>query len=339
MPMRIQRHRDARSAEENRLNKIAEKLEAMACDIQFLDALAAAQLRERAAHWRSKAWLSRSGGESGGTLCLPPELLLHITKCYCTPDGLLTHSAVNHVWRDTLMNCWEQLWREAATARFPRVATLAEIEGTTKSWREIYQCQLARDTRWKYGTVVPSALAPPPKASDFVVSFTLTAPDSLEAAIDETHRLPDSEPGIAMMSAKLWESPPAWLTAWLEYDRMSFDDWDALVDLPTLSLWISRGMKTARLGHDPLKMTRSNVDMSTVLCFERAFIDSSFGGPANDRLESGCLYVEVEMDGRLRFLFSAVQDYTPRIDNDRILRGFDKVLSNTRPTLRDLAWD
>ena len=92
-------------------------------------------------------------------------------------------------------------------------------------------------------------------------------------------------------------------------------------------------------GHDPLKTTRSNIDMSTVLCFERAFIDSSFGGPANDRLESGCLYVEVEMDGRLRFLFSAVQDYTPRIDNDRILRGFDKVLSNTRPTLRDLAWD
>ena len=332
MPMRVWHRRLQRSDEEARLSKIAGKLQAMAAECCALDAVAEAQLRKRAEHWRSKAWVCRGGGQRWtGTVTLPSELVLRIAEAYCTPDGLLTISAVSHGWYSALMMSWDRLWRQAATARFPRVTALAAAEGTAKSWREIYRCQLACDATNYHERREPADGSPQPKASDFVLTFTLTAPVTDRVMIDETHRLPDPGVGSALASAKLWESTPGWLTEWWE-GGMNRDEWEDQGEQPRLSLWISRGMKTAQIFEDVRLKDFDNE--SRTLSFGPGFLDNGYY-----RCHAGFVSVEFQLDGRLGFRFSSLDNRQLRTDDDSILRGFDTLLSNIRPTASDLSKD
>ena len=169
-----------------------------------------------------------------------------------------------------------------------------------------------------------------PNASDFVLSFILKAPMSGEVVVDETHRLPDLEVGSALASATLWESPPAWLTAWWEGGLSRAEE--EYSEAPNLSLWISRGMKTAQLYQDSRLEGRNNNDRA--LDFGLGRLVRGYYGP-----DWGFLHVSFLFDGRLEFTFSSMDNRESRRDNDSILRAFDKTLNSIRPRASDLSED
>ena len=114
------------------------------------------------------------------------------------------------------------------------------------SWREIYKCQLACDSSDWYERRKQPLTDPLPNASDFVLSFTLSAPVTGQVVVDQTHRLPATAAGGVLASAKLWESPPAWLAEGWDGDEGGLNTaaWED-GESPSLSVWISRAMKTA----------------------------------------------------------------------------------------------
>ena len=342
--MRDLRQQKMRCAEEERLMEVSEKLVAMAQECATIDMLAAEHLRERAAHWRSKAWLSRGGCGHSMSL-IPPELTLLIAEQECTPLALLTMSAVNHGWRDALKASWKRLWRRAATARFPRVAALAAAEGTEKTWREIYVCQLARDQS-RYHRARETIVYPVPASSEFVLSFTLTVPVEMpheisganyldeKIVVDETHRLSQPPAGEVLASRQLWESPPTLLTQyWQDANRLDQERSESM----RLTLWVSRGMKTVCLTglHDGSVQPDDWNAHARVASFNGDWLGTGY----YNRTAHGRLHMSFRDDGRLLFGFSTIDDRDVRTDNDSILRGFDRLLRAVCPTSSDLVWD
>jgi len=174
-------------------------------------------------------------GEGESAPDLPAELVVHMAKSSCTAPLLTTISALCHSWRAAIAPEGEVLWQMATIARFPRVKAILAAAPSALSWLEIYQLQLRSEKH----VAAPEPSDPDP--SDFVVSFELTLKG--EVVLGETDVLPDEQANDdALCTKELWteETAPKWIQ----------DGWDeewAEREKPTLSLWITRDVKTIQI--------------------------------------------------------------------------------------------
>lgn len=210
-------------------------------------------------------------------LDLSPELVVHVAQARCTSRTIIAMSCVCTGWRDAILRECDALWQKAAAVRFPRAAAIAAASASAKPWREIYMLQLRSEkhasTAWSHGD---EELMP----SDFVLSYELRLDGKV--VLEDTHLLPDDgdSHNDSFCTRCLWDEsgPPAWVQDVMN-GRGDFAN-------PTLSVWVSRDMKTARICEGLTNSTNGDSGEDGIVWFDQvplldglAYFQPDFIGP------------------------------------------------------------